>query len=579
MIDESGSDQDFRTSFLDAEQAYKPIESGAIVRGEVIQVTADDVVIDVGLKGEGRIRRAEFRELGEEVRVGDKVEVKVLSIDGEEGGARLSRLRAVQDERWTVVNEAFKNKTPIEGTVIGEVKGGFKVELGLPYTGFLPHSQAALKRRITIAELEGQKMFFEIRELDRRRKNIVLSRRTILETEQSAKRGETLKALTVGTVVDGVVKNITSFGVFVDIGGIDGLVMLGDLTWSGFVKDANAIVKKGEQIQVKVLEYDQAVDPPRIRLGLKQVKGEPWDNIPETVKVGATVEGVVKSFTNFGVFVEIIPGVDGLVHVSELSWIQHIKHPSEILQIGGKTPVRVLAVDPEKRKISLSIKQTTPDPWSQVLDEYPQGSRVRGVVTGVTNFGAFVRLPTGIEGMIHRTDLTWDDTIEDLKEIIKPGDEVETCILKLDLPNRKISLGLKQTQADPWNDITQRYQKNRVLEVEIVRCAPEGAFVILEPGLEGFIALSDLARKRPARVEDAVTVGQKVRAKVTRLERKVKRVMLSVKDLLREEESADLKDFMSEQGQGGSITLGDLVENKEIAERLKQLVSRSGSPS
>lgn len=574
MSEQSGSEPDFRTSFLDQEESFKAAEQGNVVSGEVIQVTADEVVVALtGLKGEGRIKSHEFVELGETVKVGDKVEVKIVKID-EDGNAFVSRLRAVQDVRWNVINEAFKNHTTVEGRVVEEVKGGFKVELGLPYTAFLPRSQASLKRRVTLDELKGKPMQFEIKEMDRRRKNIVLSRRSFLEIEQTQKRAVTLSTLAVGQIIEGVVKNITNFGVFVDIGGVDGLIMIGDLSWSGFIKDASTIVKKGETVKTKVLEFDQTTDPPRIRLGLKQVSGEPWENLPEHVKPGALIEGVVKSFTQFGAFVEIIPGVDGLVHISELSWTRHVKHPSEILELGTKVGVRVIAVDPEKKKISLSLKQTVPDPWTQVYDEYPPGSRVKGIVSGITSFGAFVRMPSGIEGMVHRTDLTWDENNNEPKDILQLGQEIEVTVLRIDMEQKKISLGLKQALPDPWTGVMTRYQKNKVIEVEIAKLLPEGVTVNLEENLEGFIPLSELAAQRPQRPEDVVAVGQKVRAKVTRLERKGRRVFLSIRELAREEEAADMKAFMTEQSSSGSITLGDLIGNDEMAARLKELVAK-----
>ncbi|MEK8023074.1 MAG: 30S ribosomal protein S1 [Candidatus Hydrogenedentota bacterium] len=577
MAERAGADVDFKASFMAADEKGPAVEPGDVVSGIVIQLTDEDVIVDVGLKCEGRIKKSEFEALGETVSVGDTIEVKVLSLETEEGTTRLSRQRAAQDERWTRVQNAFKNQELIEGKVVGEIKGGFKVDIGLPYTCFLPKSQATLKRRATLEDVQGETLMFEIKEMDRRRKNIVLSRKTLLEGERDKVRVETLSKISVGNIIEGTVKNITTFGVFVDIGGIDGLITLGDLSWSGFVKEAGTIVKKGDVVNVKVLEFDPNVEPAKIRLGLKQAQGDPWDSIAEACKAGSLIEGTVKSFTNFGAFIEIKPGIDGLAHISELSWTNHVKHPSQVLELGAKTLAKVLAVSAEKRKISLSIKQAAPDPWSQVFDEFPPGARVKGVITGVTNFGAFFKLPSGIEGMIHRTDLTWDENPPDPQTILKPGDEVEVIVLRIDAEEKKISLGLKQTLQDPWNEVARMYQKNKIIETEITRLTPEGAIVQLDDKLEGFIPLSDLSREKIHRPEEVVTVGQKVRAKVTKLERKGARVLLSIRDLMKEEEAHSVKTYMNDQEKSGSITLGDMIGNSQLAEQLKELVAKHSS--
>lgn len=578
MAERPNADVDFKASFMAAAGETGPVvEAGDVVPGIVIQVTDEDVLVDVGLKCEGRIKKTEFEALGETPRVGDTIEVKVLTLETEEGTTRLSRQRAAQDERWTKVLNAFKNHELIEGKVVGEIKGGFKVDIGLPYTCFLPKSQATLKRRATLEDVQGIPLMFEIKEMDRRRKNIVLSRKSLLEAERDKARTDTLSRITVGAIIEGVVKNITNFGVFVDIGGIDGLITLGDLSWSGFVKEAGTIVKKGETVKVKVLEFDPNVEPAKIRLGLKQAQGDPWDTIAEACKAGSIIEGTVKSFTNFGAFIEIQPGIDGLAHISELSWTNHVKHPSQVLELGARARAKVLAVNPEKRKISLSIKQAAPDPWSQVFDEFPPGTRVKGAITGVTNFGAFLKLPSGIEGMIHRTDLSWDDNPPEPQAIVKPGDEVEVIVLRIDAEEKKISLGLKQTLQDPWNETARMYQKNRVIEAEISRLVPEGAILKIDEKLEGFIPLSDLAREKIHRPEEAVSVGQKVRAKVTKLERKGSRVFLSIRDLMKEEEAQSVKSYMTDQEKSGSITLGDMIGNSQLAEQLKELVAKHSS--
>lgn len=575
MVEQSGSDGDFRATFLSSEDSYKPAGTGDIVVGDVVQITAEDVVVDVGLKGEGRVKRSEFTELGEDVKIGDRIEVKIVSIWAEEGTARLSRLRVIQDEQWKTVRDAFRDNKPVTGKIIGDVKGGFTVDVGLPFHAFLPRSQATLRKKADLAELEGQSFEFEIKELDRKRKNIVVSRRSLLEADMIKQRTATLAKIEPGQIIEGVVKSITNFGVFVDVGGIDGLIMLGDLTWSGFVKDAGTIVSKGETLKIKVLDCDRTKEPPRIRLGLKQVTGEPWQSIPPEVKPGATVDGTVKSFTNFGVFVELTPGVDGLAHISELTWSQHVKHPSEVLTLGDKVRVKVVSMDLENRKISLSIKQTAPDPWSQAADELLPGSRVTGTVSGVTKFGVFVRLPSGIEGMIHKSDLSWEKEIEDPGELYSVGQSLAVCVLRLDPEEKKLSLGVKQTQTDPWTDIQKLYQKNKIIETVVSRITPDGVIVDLEYNLTGIIPLGDLAHPRPTNAEDVVSVGETIRAKVVRHDRRNNRVFLSAAAVDKAEAAATVKNFMDDQAQSASITLGDLVVNEEIAARLKEMVSKS----
>lgn len=533
-------------------------EAGDVVRGTVLRVTPEHVVVDVGLKGEGFIPAEEFHRLGETPNVGDSVEVKVLVLETEDGTVRLSRLRAAYETRWEAIRRAAEEGTTIRGTVTEEVKGGFRVDIGLREKAFLPASQASLRRRASAADLVGKELDFQVKEIDRRRKNVVLTRRTILEKEAAERLAATLRNIQVGQILEGTVKNVTSFGVFVDIGGIDGLVTLGDLTWAGFVKDASGIVKKGDRVKVKVLEFDPVRTPPRIRLGLKQAQGDPWEGIADRYAPKSLVEGTVKSFTNFGAFVEIEPGVDGLVHISEFSWSERIDHPSKVLQVGQRVTARVLSVDPARRKVSLSLRQVGPDPWTLAVDEYPPGTRVRGTVTSLTPFGAFVRLPSGVEGLVHKNDLAWGDRAPDPKEVLKEGQEIEVVVLKVDAAEKRISLGLKQTKADPWGEVTRRYPRGSVVEARIVRTNKEGAFVDLEGDVEGFIPIGDLARERPARIEDAVSVGKTVRAKVTRLDKKTKQVTLSVRALVEEEERKAMRSFQEGQSSGG-VTLGELV--------------------
>ncbi len=574
MGERIGADQDFESAWLAGEdQTSTTIESGAVVQGEVLQVTDEEVVIAIsGSKSEGRIKLAEFTQLGETVKKGDTTLVKVITPETEDGTIRVSRLRAAQEDRWQRVRDAFKNHELIEGKVIGETKGGFKVEIGLPFPCFLPSSQASLKRRTSATEVVGQVMQFEIKEMDTRRKNIVLSRRMLLEKEQEGARSETLAKIIQGALIEGTVKNITNFGVFVDIGGIDGLITLGDLSWSGFVKDASTIVQKGQPITVKVLEFDPAASPVKIRLGLKQAQGDPWQTVAESVRVGQIIEGAVKSFTNFGTFVEVVPGVDGLVHISEMSWTAHVKHPSAVVNIGDKVRVKVVGVDLEKKKISLSLKQAAPDPWSQVYDEYPVGTRAKGTVTSVKDFGVFVRLPAGIEGRVHRNDIVWDDNPPEPSELVQVGQEVEVVVTNIDPEQKRIGLSMKATSADPWNDITRQFQKNKIVEGTVMSVSAEGAVVQLADDTTGFLPTNEVSRDRLTSLEGVIATGQTVRAKVFKLDRKgPHRIIISIRELLRDEEAAAVKEFGEVQSSSHSIA--DSVD-EETARKLQSLLAK-----
>lgn len=577
MGERMGADQDFESAWLAGEdQASTTIEPGAVVQGEVLQVTDEDVVVAIsGSKSEGRIKKAEFEALGEVVAKGDTTLVKVITPETEDGTIRVSRLKAAQEDRWQKIRDAFKNHEIIEGKVVGETKGGFKVEIGLPFPCFLPSSQASLKRRTSPTEVIGRTLRFEIKEMDTRRKNIVLSRRAILEKEQEGIRSETLSKISQGAIINGVVKNITNFGVFVDIGGIDGLITLGDLSWSGFVKDASTVVQKGQQVQVKVLEFDPNVSPVKIRLGLKQAQGDPWQTVAESIRVGQIIEGTVKSFTNFGTFVEVVPGVDGLVHISEMSWTAHVKHPSAVVNIGDKVRVKVVGVDLDKKKISLSLKQAVPDPWSQVYDEYPVGTRTKGTVTSVKDFGVFVRLPAGIEGRVHRSDITWDDNPPDPSELVQVGQEVEVVVTSIDPEQKRIGLSMKATTADPWNDITRQFQKNKVVEATVHSVSGDGAILQLNEETTAFLPISEAARERVSSLEGVLAVGQKVRVKIQKLDRKgPHKIVVSIREYLKDEEAAAVKEFGEMQSSSHSIA--DSVD-EETARKLQSLLAKPAS--
>lgn len=544
---------------------------GQVVTGVVVAITADAVVVNVGLKADGMIPRAEFDELGEfkDLKIGSQIDVKVLSRENSDGTASLSRKEALDEAAVRKIRAAFEAGETVEGEVASEVKGGYRVKLGPALFAFLPSSHASLKRRPKANEVIGKTFPFKIKEFDRARKNIVVSRRVLLEAERGAEREKTLALLAVGEIREGLVKNITTFGVFVDLGGIDGLVTLGDISWSGFVSKPADFVKVGEKIKVKVLEVDLAKDPPRIRLGIKQALGDPWEGVAERHPVGQVIDGPVKTLTPFGAFVEVEPGVDGLVHISEIAWTGHLKHPSEILQIGAIARAKVIAVDPAKRKLSLSVKQAAPDPWSLAFDEYPPGARVHGTVTSLTAFGAFIRLSSGIEGLVHRSEITWESEEADPAKFLEVGKEVDAVVLRIDAAERKIALGIKQTLPDPWQETAMRYARGKTVTGRVLRTTVEGVTVLLEDNLEGFIPLSEVSRVRVFKPEEAgIRVGENVSAIVRRTDRGTRRVLLSIKALERAEEaeSRDSGETVP-ASRAGSFSLGEM-----LGEKLKNLI-------
>lgn len=547
-----------------AVEAEEGPRRGEVVTGEVVSITEEAVVVNVGLKADGMIPREEFAEVGEleNLSVGDRIEVKVLSRENAEGIAILSRKEALDEAALENVRRAFETGTPVRGDVVAEVKGGYRVRLGPRLFAFLPASHASLKRRPKRSEVLNKSFDFRIKEFERARRNIVVSRRALLEAEREEARRRTLAEIAPGQVRKGVVKNVTHFGVFVDLGGIDGLVTLGDVTWSGFVSNPSDYVKVGETIDVKVLDLDLEKDPPRIRLGIKQAQGEPWEGIETRYPVGRIVEGPVKTLTPFGAFVEVEPGVDGLVHVSELSWTGHVKHPSEVLKEGEVVRAKVISADAAQRRLSLSIKQASPDPWTLAYDETPPGAKVKGTVTGVTHFGAFVRLPSGVEGLIHKSEILWDDEEPDPADHFEPGQEVEAIVLRIDPEERKIALGVKQLRPDPWQETANRYPRGKVVSGKVVRTAPEGVTVQLEENLIGFVPASEIARVRVFTPEEAgVREGGRVDAMVLKADRAGRRIVLSIKALERREE-AEARASGVPTSRAGSYSLGEMLGDK-----------------
>ena len=463
------------------------IEEGEIVKSTVLEIRENLVVLDIGFKSEGTIPLEEFKDMPD-LKVGDEVEVLLEHLEDQEGSVVLSKKKADFMRVWERIRVAYESDEPVEGALVKKIKGGVVVDL-MGVDAFLPGSQIALRRVPNIDELLGQKYEFKIIKLNKRRRNIVVSRRVILEAERAGKREKLMKELAKDQVRKGVVKNITDFGAFIDLGGVDGLLHITDMSW-GRISHPNEMVHIGMELEVKVLDIDW--DRERISLGLKQLQSYPWKDVAAKYPVGTRVNGKVVSITNYGAFIELEPGIEGLVHISEMSWTRNVRHPSKIVSIGESIEAVVLKVDETEEKISLGMKQTEQDPWVILPLKYPVGTRINGKVRNLTSFGAFVEIEPGIDGLIHISDMSWTKRVQHPSEVVKKGDAVDVVILNIDSENKRISLGLKQAEEDPWLRIGESYPVGMELPSKVVRLMDKGVVVDLGNDIEGFIPVSQL---------------------------------------------------------------------------------------
>ena len=461
------------------------IEEGEIVKSRVLEIRENLVVLDIGFKSEGTIPLEEFKDMPE-LKAGDEVEVLLEHLEDSEGSVVLSKKKADFMRVWERIRVAYESDQPVEGVLVKKIKGGVVVDL-MGVDAFLPGSQIALRRVPNIDELLGQKYEFKIIKLNKRRRNIVVSRRVILETERAGKREKLMKELGKDQVRKGVVKNITDFGAFIDLGGVDGLLHITDMSW-GRISHPSEMVQIGMELEVKVLDIDWERE--RISLGLKQLQAYPWKDVAEKYPVGTRVSGKVVSITNYGAFIELEPGIEGLVHISEMSWTRNVRHPSKLVSIGEAIEAVVLKVDTTEEKISLGMKQTEQDPWMVLPHKYPVGTRLSGKVRNLTSFGAFVEIEAGIDGLIHISDMSWTKRVQHPSEVVKKGDTVDVVILNIDAENKRISLGLKQASEDPWLRIGESYPVGTELPGVVARLMEKGVVVDIGNDIEGFIPLS-----------------------------------------------------------------------------------------
>jgi len=463
------------------------IEEGEIVKAHVLEIRENLVVLDIGFKSEGTIPLEEFKDMPD-LKVGDEVEVLLEHLEDQEGSVVLSKKKADFMRVWERIRVAYESDMPVEGTLVKKIKGGVVVDL-MGVDAFLPGSQIALRRVPNIDELLGHKYEFKIIKLNKRRRNIVVSRRVILEQERAGKRERLMKELSKDQVRKGVVKNITDFGAFIDLGGVDGLLHITDMSW-GRISHPSEMVQIGMELEIKVLDIDWERE--RISLGLKQLQSYPWKDVAAKYPVGTRVNGKVVSITNYGAFIELEPGIEGLVHISEMSWTRNVRHPSKIVSIGEAIEAVVLKVDETEEKISLGMKQTEQDPWVILPLKYPVGTRINGKVRNLTSFGAFVEIEPGIDGLIHISDMSWTKRVQHPSEVVKKGDAVDVVILNIDSENKRISLGLKQAEEDPWLRIGETYPVGTELPGTVVRLMDKGVVVDLGNDIEGFVPVSQL---------------------------------------------------------------------------------------
>ncbi len=528
---------------------------GDIVKGRVVEVQEDYVLVDINYKSEGLIPISEFRVVDgqRDIQVGSEVEVYIDRIENENGMVVLSKDKADMLRAWNDISRAAENEEVIEGTIIAKVKGGLSVDIGVK--AFLPGSQIDLRPVRNIDIYIGKKYKFKVIKFNKKRGNIVLSRRALLEEERESLRTQTLDAMKEGSIVKGVVKNITDYGAFIDLGGMDGLLHITDMSW-GRVKHPSEILNVGDEIDVKVLKFDNEKE--RVSLGLKQLKADPWEAVAAEFVVGKKVKGKVVSLTDYGAFIELAEGIEGLIHVSEMSWTKRVKHPSQMLKVGDEVDVQVLEIDGTNRRISLGMKQLEANPWVDLKDSYPPGTIIEGEVKSITDFGVFIGVDEGIDGMVHISDFSWTKRINHPSEMFKKGDKVRAVVLGVDIENERFSLGLKQLESDPWANIEDKYKIGSQYDVKVVKLADFGVFVELESDIEGLIHISELSTKRVDKPDDVVKVGDVLKAEIITIDRDSRKIGLSAKLVKLRESKADVEDYVKKATATSKTSLGDL---------------------
>ena len=539
-----------------AQTTFDKLKEGSIIKGTITEIRQTEVVVDIGGKSEGLISASEFADLGD-LQIGEEIEIYLEKLEDRDGNPVLSFDRAEQKKNWDNIITKCEEGSIVQGRVKSKVKGGLIVAMGVD--AFLPASHIDIQPPKNLDQYIGQTYDYKVLKINLERKNIVLSRRELIEEQRSSKRRELLEKINPGDLVKGVVKNITDFGAFIDLDGMDGLLHITDMSW-GRISHPSEMLKQGEEIEVMILEINR--DKERVSLGLKQTKSNPWENIENKYPIGAHVMGKVVNLVPYGAFIEIEEGVEGLVHVTEMSWTKRITKPSELHRVGDDVEAVVLGIQKDEEKISLGIRQLDPNPWDMVVHNYPVGAHVHGKVRNITTYGAFVELEEGIDGMVHVSDMSWTRKVNHPSEVLKKGEEVDAVVLDVDTGNQRISLGMKQLAEDPWGDINGRFRIGDVVTGVVSKITSFGAFVELQDHIDGLVHISQISEDRVEKIKDVLNVGDAVTARVIKIDLDERRIGLSIKAANYDDEqlAAETQTYDSMKEGGDLMNLGDILD-------------------
>ena len=545
------------------EESFKRFAEGEVVTGRIISVDKDYVLVDIGYKSEGQIKIQEFQDEDGNLiaKDGDLVDVMVEWWDDEEERVVLSKEKAAKVKVWEAIKKSFDEDQTVKGVIVNRVKGGFSVDIGVQ--AFLPGSQADLRPIRNLDEMVGKTFTFKILKYNRKRSNIVLSRRVILEEERDSKRSTTLDSIEDGKIVDGIVKNITEYGVFVDLGGVDGLLHITDISW-GRVKHPSELFSVGDKITVKILSFD--IERERVSLGMKQLTEDPWLAATEKYPIGSRVNGKVVSLTDYGSFVELEEGIEGLIHVSEMSWTRKIRHPSKVVSVGDVVDTIVLDIKPESRRISLGMKQVVPNPWDVISEKYPVGTTIEGKIKNITDFGLFIGIGEGIDGLVHISDISWIKRIKHPSELYKKGDVVQAIVLDIEKENERFSLGIKQLEEDPWITVAERYEVGKEITGTVTNLTDFGVFIEIEEGIEGLVHVSEISKEKIKTPIGKFSIGDVITAKVMNINSQERRIGLSIKRLEIESEQSFLSEYVN-NARPTTSTFGEILR-ENLQEKL-----------
>jgi len=551
----SDADESFEQLY---ENSLNKLQEGEVVRGKVIQITENNIMVDVGYKSEGQVSTKEFlNERGElTVNIGDEVDVLLERREDKNGSVVLSKNKADKLKVWDEISRIFDEDNVIEGEIVSRVKGGFAVDIGV--NAFLPGSQVDLRPVRNFEESIGKRFTFKILKFNKKQGNIVLSRRAIMEKEREGLRKRTLKTLEEGQIIEGTVKNITDYGVFIDLGGIDGLLHITDLSW-GKITHPQDLCSIGDKLKAKVIKFDRENE--RVSLGLKQITPAPWTSADEKYPIGSRVKGKVVGLADYGAFVRLEEGIEGLVHISEMSWTRKIRHPSKVVAIGDEIDAVVLDIDTSRKRISLGIKQIEPNPWAMVKEKYPLGTKIKGVIKNVTDFGIFVGIEEGIDGLVHISDISWKQKIKNPSELYHKGQSVEAVVLNVDQENERFSLGIKQLEPDPWDTLLKKYKPGDVISGTVTNITDFGIFVEIEEGIEGLVHVSEISKEKVEKAADFAKVGEKISALIINIAEKERKIGLSIKELHKMSEKADFQKFSANK-ESATSNLGELIRKE-----------------